>query len=251
MTFGVNDRTALLVTSLNWQIENALLYESRYGSARDVVWLRLSDVFLHFPLLVRDNHASGRDIVLTARAAREVSDALGPLLAIVPDPVPPTPTLASTAARIPRGAPYVLSVLTPPRDEVLDADMLDDAITTLTGGARPRRVTSPYEVIVGRAGEYPVHYRAASRPFRERVYLPEGTVEIRMDSWVSLETFRRGGFGHVLLDRAHVMAIERGVSLLWFDRRGPAEPFYAAGLYAPRPRFRVPAAALPQHALLH
>jgi hypothetical protein len=251
MTFGVDDRRSLLVTSLNWQIENALLYETRYGVARDVTWTRLADVFLHFPLLVQSNRETGRDVVLTARAAREVLTAFGSLLPVMPDPLPPTPTLASTVARIPRGAPYVLTVLTPPRDEVLDLEMLEDAMTTLTGGARPPRVVAPYEIMVGHAGESPVHYCTATRPFRDHVGLPEGTVDIRLDSWVSLETFRRGGFGHVMLDRTHVMHIERGVSLLWVDDQGPAEPFYAAGLYAARPRFRIPAAAGPQHALLH
>ena len=251
MTFGLDDRDALLVTALNWQLENALLYESRYGTARHVVWTRLSDVFLHFPLLVGDNHAAARDVVLTARAAAEVTGAFGTLFPVVPDPLPPTPTLASTVARIPRGAPYVLAVLTPPRDEVLDEEMLSEAMTTLTGGSQPRRAKGAFEVLAGVAGERPVYYRSASEPFRDRVRVPEGSLDIRMESWVSLETFRRGGFGHVVLDGEHVMAIERGVSLVWLDRQGAAEPFYASGLYAPRPRFRIPSAALPQHALLH
>jgi hypothetical protein len=251
MTFGLDERGALLVTALNWQIENALLYETRYGAARNVVWTRLSDVFLHFPLLVADNHSSGRDVVLTARAAAEVTGAFGSLLPVTPDPIPPTPTLASTVARIPNGAPYVLAVLPPPRDEVIETEVLDEAITSLAGGARPTRVEGAYEVIAGRVGERPLYYRSSTTPFRDRVRLPEGTLDIRMDSWVSLETFRRGGFGHVILDREHLLFIERGVSLMWLNRQGVAEPFYAAGLYAPRPRFRVPAAGEPRHALLH
>jgi hypothetical protein len=251
LTAGLDDGTALLVTSLNWQIENALLYESRYGAARDVVWIRLADVFLHFPLLVTDNHASGRDIVLTARAAAEVTGAFGSLLPVDPDPIPPTPTLQSTVARIPRGAPYVLAILPPPRDEALDTEMLSDALAALAGGAVPTRVNAPFEVIAGHAGERPAYYRSSAEPFRDRVQFPEGTINIRMDSWVSLETFRRGGFGHVLLDRQRLMFIERGVSLVWLDQHGPAEPLYAAGLYAPRPRFRISAAGRPRHALLH
>ena len=251
MTFGLDEPDALLITALNWQIENGLLYESRYGASQNVTWTRLADVFLHFPLLVADNHATGRDVVLTARAAAEVTGAFGTLFPVMPDPIPPTPTLASTVARIPRGAPYLLAVLTPPRDEVLDEQMLQEAMATLTGGNRTRRSAAAFEVLAGMAGERPAYYRSASEPFRDRVRLPEGSLDVRMESWVSLETFRRGGFGHVVLDRKHVMAIERGVSLLWFDRQGPAEPFYAGGLFAPRPRFRIPAAALPQHALLH
>jgi hypothetical protein len=251
MTFGLDERRELLVTALDWQVENALLYEARYGTARNVAWTRLSDVFLHFPLLVADNHATSRDVVLTARAAAEVTGAFGALLPVIPDPIPPTPTLASTAARIPPAAPYVLTILPPPRGEYLDVEMLREVITSLTGGAPLQRVDGPYEVIAGIAGESPVYYRSATEPFRDRVALAEGTLDVRMDSWVSLETFRRGGFGHVVLDRDHLLFIERGVSLVWLDRQGRGEPFYAAGLYVPRPRFRVPAAALPQQALLH
>jgi hypothetical protein len=251
LTFGLDDRSALLVTSLNWQVENALLYETRYGAARDVVWIRLSDVFLHFPYVVRDNHATGRDVVLTARAAADVSSAFGPLLPVNPDPLPATPTLESTVAGIRRGTPYVLAVLPAPRDEILDAEALADAVATLTGGAAVRMPQAPYEVMAGLAGERPTYYRSSTAPFRDRVHLGEGTLEIRMDSWVSLETFRRGGFGHVLLDRQRVMFIERGISLARLDRGDRAGAFYAAGLYAPRPRFRISAAAPPRHALLH
>jgi hypothetical protein len=251
LTIGVDDRTALLVTALNWQVENALLYETRYGSARNIVWTRLSDVFLHFPLLVNDNHASGRDVVLTARAAAEVVGAFGSLLPVDPDPMVPTPTLESTVARVPRGAPYVLAILPPPRDEVVDSQVLEATIRTLTGGATPARASAPFEVIAGHAGDRPTYYRSSAEPFRDEVPLPEGTLDIRMESWVSLETFRRGGFGHVLLDRKRLMFVERGISLVWVNANGTAELFYAAGLYAPRPRFRISVPAVPRHALLH
>jgi hypothetical protein len=250
LTLGIGERDSLLVTSLNWQVENALLYEARYGHARDVVWTRLPDVFLHFPLLVQNNHASGRDVVLTSSAATQVRAAFGPLFPLVPDAVPPVPTLQSVVARIPRGAPYVLTLLTPPRGEVLDDEMLNDVLGTLTGGARPGRVAAPYELIVGRAGEYPIHYRSAAAPFRVSLPLPEGRLDVRMDGWVPLETFRRGGFGHVMLDREPLLTVERGLSLMWLGTRG-AESFYAAGLYAPQPRFRIARSAVPRLALLH
>jgi len=250
LTFGLDDRRTLLVTSLNWQIENVLLYETR-TSARDVVWIRLSEVLLHFPFLVNDNHAIGRDVVLTSNAASQVGDAFGPLFPLVPDPLPPTPTLASTVARIPRGSAYVLTLLTPPRDETLDVEQVTDAVATLTRGTETLRMDAPYEVIAGHAGEKPASHRTSLRPFRERVSMPEGTFDIRMEGFVPLETFRRGGFGHVLLDRQRVMFVERGVSLVWLAARGAAEPAYAAGLYAPRPRFRIPAAGVPALALLH
>ena len=63
-----------------------------------------------------------------------------------------------------------------------------------------------------------------------------------MESWLPFETFRRAGFGHVLRGRDRVLIVERGVSLVWFNRDGSPAITYAAGLYALRPRLRIPAA---------
>ena len=250
LTLGLTDVRTLLVASLNWQVENMLLYVTRY-EARDVVWTRLGEVFLHFPLLVRDNHAIGRDVVLTADAAAQVTAAFGPLWPIVPDPLPLTPTLASTVARIRPGSAYLLAVLAPPPDEPFDQDALASAVSDLTRGTAVLQRTGAYELLAGHAGEKPAYHRVSTRPFRDRLALPEGTLEIRIEGFAPLETFRRGGFGHVLLDRERILFLERGVSLVWLDAGGPAEPFYASGLYAPRPRFRIPAAGTPGLALLH
>jgi hypothetical protein len=67
-----------------------------------------------------------------------------------------------------------------------------------------------------------------------------------MDAWLPAETFRRGGFGHVIRNREHALALERGLSLVWWNDGGvPSEPIYAGGLYAQTPRFRIPAHGLP------
>jgi hypothetical protein len=61
-----------------------------------------------------------------------------------------------------------------------------------------------------------------------------------MDAWLPFDTFRRAGFGHVLRGRQHVMIIERGANLVWFDRSGtPSQPFYRASLFAAKTRFRL------------
>jgi hypothetical protein len=60
-----------------------------------------------------------------------------------------------------------------------------------------------------------------------------------MDSWLPTDTFRRGGFGHVLLGRTRILFIERGVSLVWLGRDGQPVVSYAGGIFAPRPRFRI------------
>jgi hypothetical protein len=247
LTAGLDERRVLLAAQLNWQVENALLYETRYR-LRHVAWTRLADVLLHFPLVVRDNLDTGRDVVLTADAVPQVAAAFGSLFPILPEPMPPAPSVLSYATRIPRGAPYVLTILAPARDDVLDEGDWNDALAGLTGGRVRARGGAAYEVLLGRAGDAPRLHRSGARPFREKLRLPEGRVDIRMEGWVPVETFRRGGFGHVILDRRRVLTAERGVSLVTLD---PAEPVYAAGVYALRPRFRIPAAGLPELALLH
>ena len=48
------------------------------------------------------------------------------------------------------------------------------------------------------------------------------------------------GFGQVIAGRRQALILERGVSLAVVDQRGQAvQTEYAAGLYAPQPRFRV------------
>jgi hypothetical protein len=247
LTAGLDDHNALLAARVNWQVENALLYETRYR-LRHVTWIRLDDVLLHFPLLVRDNHTTGRDVVLTAAAAPQVAAAFGSWLPIVPDPLPPVRSLLASVGAIRRGAPYVLTILAPTRDEPLDERDVVDAVAALTGGReRPER-TAPYEIFVGRAGEAPLLRRSDSRPFRQHVGLPEGDLDIRMEGWVPFETFRRAGFGHVVLDRRVVLIVERGVSLVALDQ---GDAFYAASVYAQHPRFRIPSSGLPELALLH
>jgi hypothetical protein len=247
LTVGLDDRTSLLAARVNWQVENALIYETRYR-LRQVVWTRLSDVMLHFPLIVRDNQTTGRDVVLTAGAVPPVASAFGPLLPIVPDAVPAALTIDAHASRIRRGTPYVLTILAPTRDEVLVEDEVNEALAVLTGGRVKSRSKAAFEVVVGRAGDRPLLRRSDARPFRQKLDMSEGTLDIRMDAWVPAETFRRGGFGHVILDRERLLVVERGVSLATFDS---GEPFYTAGIYAIQPRFRIPAAGLPRLALLH
>jgi hypothetical protein len=142
----------------------------------------------------------------------------------------------------------VLTLLAPTRDEALDDREVADAVAALTGGREQPRRNTPYEILLGRAGDAPLLHRSDSRPFRQKLALPEGQVDIRMEGWVPFETFRRAGFGHVMLDRRVVLTMERGVSLATLDR---GEPFYAAGVYALHPRFRIPSSGLPELALLH
>ncbi len=240
---GLNERNAVLLSTLDWQSENALLYASRY-SRPDFAWTRLADILPHLPYFVRDNNAIGRDVVLTSRAAADVMTAFGPLFPIVEDAVPVAVSLTQTVEAIPAGSPYVLSLLTPTQDAPLDADDLASALRILTGDNAAAASDARYQMWVGTARDGRPLRRSSERPFREELLLVGDAMTVRMDAWLPFDTFRRGGFGHVLLGRQPVLTIERGVSLMWLRRDGSAAQVYAAGLYAPAPRFRIAAPAV-------
>jgi hypothetical protein len=144
--------------------------------------------------------------------------------------------------------------LTPSREIAFDDDEFAKALARLSGGrAVPRgpRINAPdgsrppaYAVWAGIAGDPPARSLSADRPFRTAVSVLDERFTVRMDSWLSMDTFRRAGFGHVIHGREHALIIERGVSLLWLPPGGPARTAYAAGLYAQQPRFRIPTAIM-------
>jgi hypothetical protein len=238
---NVTERNAILVEEMNWQLENVLLYVGRHERS-DLSWARLGDVLPHLPFLVEDNHEIGRDVVLTAEAARSVVSMYGTRFPILPDGG--GTGLSDAVARIPAGSPYVFALLTPPREEEIDADLLSENLAALTGGHIPDRRGAAFELMAGLAGERPVVHRESNRPFEERFAMAGDPFVARMDSWLPVDTFRRAGFGHVLRGREHVLILERGANLVWFDRSGvPSKPQYAGSLYAPKPRWRIPAAA--------
>jgi hypothetical protein len=238
MALGVNPQTGVLVTNVNWQLENALLYYSRW-QRRDIPWVRLPDVELHFPFLVRDNEAISRDIVLDSYSAREVVSAFGPLFPIQPDPIRSSPDLIEEVSALAPGTPYILCVLTPPREEHLDPEMLRVVLGMLTGNA-PLATTGAYQLIAGIVGQPPLVTRSAEYPFRQDFRLLDDPFTVRMESWLDFDTFRRAGFGRVIRGREPVLTVERGVSLVWFDRNArPSAPVYGASLYAPGVRYRI------------
>jgi hypothetical protein len=245
---GIDERRAVLVSDMNWQIENAILYTARWERP-DLTWTRLPEVLLHFPFFVGDNQAIGREVVLTADAAAGAVAAYGPLFPIVRDDALPAPSLGDRVAALPRGSIYVLCLLTPPREERFDAAGFDRALQALSGGHAPARESSGYEVWAGIAGERPAYHRASPRPFRDVATVLDERFTLRMDSWLPGDTFRRAGFGHIIHGRDHAMIVERGVSLLWIPPAGAIQTGYTAGLYAPTPRYRIPTAIMSLAAL--
>jgi hypothetical protein len=239
LALGISDPDALLVSAMNWQLENVLLYTARHARP-DLTWTRLGDVLPHFPFLLQDQREIGRAVVLTRDAAAEVAAAYGNAASMFVDPLTVPEPLAAQAGRVVRGAAYVLTVLTPPRDEALDTADLAAAVTALTGGRAPQRQPNHYELVAGRAGDSPAVYRSSPRPFTVTFELPamDDALTVRMDAWLPSDTFRRAGFGHVLRGRERLQILERGVNLVWIEADGrPARPVYAASLFAPQPRF--------------
>lgn len=240
LTEGVDGQNALLVSKMDWQLENVLLYSGRY-ERRGLAWVRLDDVLLHFPFLVRDNINQSRDVVLTADAAKDVVAAYASDFPLVLDQ-PPAPGFADVVSRLPRGTPYVLTVLLPaPSGRTIDRDDLARGLAELTGNRAPQHDETAYEVWAGTSGDPPAYHRASAHPFRESIQVLDEPFTIRMDGWLPDDTFRRGGFAHVLHKRRHALIAERGISLLWLQRDGSPASFYGAGLYTPEARFRIPA----------
>ena len=65
-------------------------------------------------------------------------------------------------------------------------------------------------------------------------------VEVRMESWLSADTIRRMGFGHVIAGRQHTLIVERGVSFAAFDRAGRAiRTVNAANIFSPQARYLI------------
>jgi Protein of unknown function (DUF2723) len=235
LTAGVDDRHAILLTDLNWQIQNGLSYFTKQTNP----WIadaRMPDVLLFAPALVRDNRAIGRDVVLTERANAELAGAFGPLFATAVDARSAPPRLAEIVSRVPRGTRYALAVLKHSRDLRLDESDLASAARTL--GAEIPRTRGDYFAVAGVVGEPPVLVADSDTPFTRDAAVGGTPVQIRMESWLAFDTIRRMGFGHVVAGHRHTLIVERGVSFVAFGADGePIATAYRANIFAPQRRF--------------
>jgi hypothetical protein len=216
---GLDDQHSVLLTDMNWQVENGLTYFAR-RIRPDVVYAAMPHVLPYAPTLIEDNLAIGREVVLTDRAAASLTSAHGPMWTIDVDRRVPTPTLAEMARSIPAGSRYVVCLLRPTRETPLDGDDVAEAVRVLTSGTAIPTDRFDFLVVGGLAGSPPALVEGRDRPFRRRVELGGVPVDVRMESWLSFDTIRRMGFGHVVAARRHALIVERGASLVAFDETG-------------------------------
>jgi hypothetical protein len=236
-TEGADDHRAILLTDLNWQVQNGLSYFTKV-TRPEVADAHLPDVLFYAPVLVRDNRAIGREVLASQRAQRELTSSFGPLLSVRRDERTDAPPLANQVRRIARGTPYVLAVLRSSREFDVDETDLDEAAAILGGTVPLER--GDYFVLAGVAGAPPALVVDAMKPFRRSVDLDGVAVTVRMDSWIAMDTIRRMGFGHVIAGRRHTLIIERGISFVAFDATGrPLRTVYASNIFAPLVRYQV------------
>lgn len=227
---------ALLLADVNWQLDNGLDYYTRHERP-DLNVARVADRVLTLPLLVRDNLAAGREVVMTPESRRIADAAYGGLFAFVPDPRVDARPLAARLDGAPADTVYVLALLAPYRDLAFDGQELAEAVSRLTGGAATLTEGPSYQVVAGRLGQPPHVIRREMQPFRAGVDVDGVTLDLRMESWLPADTMRRAGFGHVVANRRHVLTMERGVSVVLLGPDGRVRAVnYASGLFAPLPR---------------
>ena len=104
LTAGIDVRSAILLTDLNWQVQNGLSY---YASRQrpEIAYARLADVLLYAPALVRDNFEIGRDVALTAGARDGLIGAYGPLIPTVADARVESPGISDLVRDLAPGTP--------------------------------------------------------------------------------------------------------------------------------------------------
>jgi 4-amino-4-deoxy-L-arabinose transferase-like glycosyltransferase len=237
LTNPVIERNQVLIADMNWQIQNGLTYFGQHVRP-ELLYAPLPEVLLYAPAFIRDNHAIGRDVVVTERASKLLAAAYGPLVPLRPAEAAPG-TVEDAIADLPPGSIYVLCVLEPTPEYMLDREDLATLFRRLTGLPLPDE-EGDYLAIAGRVGQPPALVRGGDRPFRTTLTIDGVNLDIRMESWLAFDTIRRMGFGHVIANRHHALIVERGISFVAIDTAGrPTHTSYAAGIFEPQPRYMV------------
>jgi hypothetical protein len=225
----------------NWQVQNAIEYYARRHKPElvwfvtdELIWLKdAPNRFREFVDAAMDEGA--REVLATDRLLSNVRRSGSDVPSTIVDA---PPAVSNTIAKIPDGGFYVLGILRPDDEYFLDIHHLRRDLGDVAPAETPE--LDDFSVLIGRKGERPVLVRTSSRPFRASIRVGDADVDVRMESWLPTDTIRRSGFGHVTIDRRHVLTLERGVSLAYGTDPGlPLTTAYHAGLFEPPRRFRV------------
>jgi hypothetical protein len=209
---GLSPEREVFAAALGWQQHNGLDYYARHTRPELSVG-HVRPILLHFPFFAASNARLRRDIVLTEDAAALLRDAYGEFFTMEPDERLRTPSLVDRVRELPAGTVYVLTMLRPYREGGIEMEEVRAALAALAG----RPVAPPmgdYLAVAGRSGAGPDLVRAGNYPFRLRTGVGGRTLDIRMESWLTTDTIRRAGFGHVIDGRRHLLTIDRGLSLV-------------------------------------
>src|SRR5262249_36906535 len=179
LTHVIDDRRAILLADLNWQVANGLSY---FGERvrPELAVDRARDVLLYAPSLIRDNLDVGRQVVASERAQQLLAESYGPLLESTLDA--DAPSFAAIATAIPRGTRYAVCVLNPQRDLPIDRTDLETALRALSPGIAIPDPLPAYAAVAGVAGAPAALAQWADFPFRHSVEISGTAVDIRMES---------------------------------------------------------------------
>jgi hypothetical protein len=229
-------REAIYGANTNWQIQNAFEYfvrEHKPGTpwflTEELQWLEQGNVAEGLETFIRANHEIGREVLV---APGVYSRFQGPEAALETHG---QDIFSERVLSVPAGTPYALAMLLPDREYPLDRLALSRSWNWLTGGATGLPPLRRYTVVAGRVGQPPTLTKSEDRPYRTHAAIGPFRFEVRMESWLPTDTIRRAGFGHVIVDRKHVLTIERGISFVALVPGGTAA--YASGQIAPIPRY--------------
>jgi hypothetical protein len=220
----------------NWQVQNAVEYYMRerkpsivWFTTDQLEWLEEGDRVKRFQSFVNANAEIGRTVLATERTLQTVSTDARLIRFDAFD----VSSFGNRVAAVRPGTPYILASLRPDREFATQTAEFAGAWKWLAPGATLPALRN-YTVIVGRIGERPVLVESRDLPYRVRLEIEPFDLDVRMESWLPTDTIRRAGFGHVIVDRAHALTLERGLSFLAL---GPGHgPIYGSGLFAPIPR---------------
>jgi hypothetical protein len=212
----------------------------------DLAWIDSRAAATRFRRFVQTNVRGGREVIVTAEFVAKLHARGIDAAADDPDTLemqqPRATLFASAIVGLGAHTRYVLSILRPYADSPIDGNELEGAWSTLTGGSIPLPQSNNYTIVVGEVGSRPLLVASRERPFRVRTTVGTAHIDIRMESWLPTDTIRRAGFGHVIVNRRHVLTLDRGVSFVALDPRDePTSIIYRGGRLAPLRRLALSA----------